>query len=429
VLWIAFVLVHVGVAVLGWHQPNAPMGDVYLVYERWSAAWLNGGWIDPSVYGLTQVREYVGFVGIDEPWVYPQLAIIPMLLARAFAFIDGYTPAWAILVTIIDALAFALLVGRGRSRGRVTAAWFWLAFLALIGPIGLYRIDTVTVALAVAGGLWLVGRPWLGSSLLAIGVWIKVWPAAIIAAAVIALRRRFAVIGGAIAVTVVTAGTVALLGGGSHILGFIGDQTGRGLQIEAPVSSFYLWRSALMLPDSAVFYDPDMLTFQVSGPFLNQMIAIMTPVLVLVMASIAGLGAYKVWRRATFARLFPALTLALVLGFIVFNKVGSPQYQVWIIAPLVLGLVLDRRRWAKPAVLGLLIALLTQIVYPLLYDGLMLSYPYPLPTLMLTLRNAAVVALFIWTVVILVRVPTHRVARAVPSRPSAQPAAALADGA
>lgn len=426
-LWIAFVLVHVGVAVLGWYQPNAPMGDVYLVYERWSTAWMNGGYIDPSTYGFARSQEYVGFVGIDVAWVYPQLAIIPMLLARLFIGIDGYTPAWAILVTIIDALAFAVLVGRGRSRGRVTGAWFWLAFIALIGPIGLYRLDTVTVALAIAGGLWLVGRPWLGSALLAVGVWMKVWPAAIIAAAVIALRRRFAVIGGALAVTVVTAATVAIAGGGSHLLGFVGDQTGRGLQIEAPVSTFYLWRSALMLPDSAVYYNPNMLTFEVSGPMLNEVIAIMTPLLVLVMASVAGLGAYKVWRGASFSRLFPPLALALVLGFIAVNKVGSPQYQVWIVAPLVLGLVLDRRRWALPSLLGLVIALLTQIVYPLMYDGLMLTHPYVVPTLMLTLRNIAVVALFVWTVVILARVPMHRRVRAASASPVA-PAVALADG-
>lgn len=425
-LWIAFALVHLFVAVLGWNQPNAPMGDVYLVYERWSTAWLHGGWIAPTVYGLTQSKEFVGFVGIDEAWVYPQLAMVPMLLAQLFAWIWGYTPAWAILVTLIDAAAFAVLLGRARSRGRITAAWFWLAFILAIGSVGLYRLDAVTVALSVAGCLWLVGRPWLGSALLAVGVWVKVWPAAIIAAALIALRRRLAVVGGAVVVSVVTVLVVVLLGGGSHLLGFVGDQTNRGLQIEAPVSTFYLWRSALLLPDSNVFYNPDMLTFEVSGPLLNQVISLMTPLLVLAMGSILALGAYKVWRGATFSRLFPALSLALVLGFIVFNKVGSPQYQVWMVAPLVIGLAVDRRRWAKPAVLALAVAFLTQLVYPYVYDGLMLTHPYAGPVFVLTLRNLAVIALFAWTMTILSKVPAHVTGR---SRTVAvEPAVALADG-
>ena len=71
----------------------------------------------------------------------------------------------------------------------------------------------------------------------------------------------------------------------------------------------------------------------------------MTPLLVVAVAAVAGLGAFKAWRGASFVRLFPPLALALVLAFIVFNKVGSPQYMTWIIAPLVVGLVIDRRRW------------------------------------------------------------------------------------
>ena len=54
----------------------------------------------------------------------------------------------------------------------------------------MYRIDAVTVPLAVAGCLWLVGRPLVASVLLAVATWIKVWPAALLAAAFIAVRRR-----------------------------------------------------------------------------------------------------------------------------------------------------------------------------------------------------------------------------------------------
>ncbi len=234
VLWAAFAIVHVGVAWLGFVLPNEPMGDVYRVYEPWSTSALQGH----------------GIVGIDQSWVYPQLALLPMLLAHAFAWIAGYTVGWAIVVIAADAVAFAVLIGRARSAGRVTAGWFWLAYIALLGPVGLYRLDGFTVALVVLGCLWLVGRPWLASVLLSVATWMKVWPAAVLAAAVVALRRRGALVGGAVLVTALTLLVIAALDGAANAFGFIGDQTTRGLQVEAPVSMPYLWGALLGIPDS-----------------------------------------------------------------------------------------------------------------------------------------------------------------------------------
>ncbi|BDV30102.1 hypothetical protein Microterr_07620 [Microbacterium terricola] len=389
-LWVAFAIVHLGVAVLGFVAPFLPMGDVTNVYDPWSRAAVAG----------------TGLVGVTEQWVYPQLALIPMVLARGFAWIAGYEAGWAILVTLCNALTFSLLVSRPRSRGRITAAWFWLAFIALLGPVAMYRIDAITVPLALAGCLWLVGRPMLGSILLAVATWIKVWPAALLAAAVVAVRRRLTVVGGALLVTAVTVGAVVVAGGGPHVLGFISGQTGRGLQLEAPVSMFYLWRAVAGVEGSFVYYSDDMLTYQVAGPQVDLVIAAMTPLLVLAVAVVAGLGAWRAWRGASFARLFPTLALAFVLTLIVFNKVGSPQFMTWLIAPIAVGLVIDRRRWTRPAVLGLLAAGLTQLIYPFTYLGLLMVEP--LPVLLLTARNGLVVVFLVWTLVDLARVPARR---------------------
>ena len=169
-LWAAFVAVHVLVAGLGWVLPNHPMGDVRLVYQPWSAAALGGG----AVMGITAM------------WVYPQLALVPMLLTQVLAVpfapalgIDSaYLIGWAVLITIGDLMGFAALVGRGRVRRRRLAGWFWTGALLLLGPIVLYRIDAVTVSLAIVGGLWLARRPAAGAALLTIGAWIKIWPGA-----------------------------------------------------------------------------------------------------------------------------------------------------------------------------------------------------------------------------------------------------------
>lgn len=396
-LWIAFAVVHVAVAVFGFLMPNQPMGDTYFVYEPWSQQALAGQ----------------GIVGVDSSWVYPQLALLPMLLAFSIRWIAGYEVAWAVMVIAFNAIAFALLIGRGRSAGRSTAAVFWLAYTALLGPIAMYRIDAVTVPLAIAGCLWLIGRPWVASVLLAIATWIKVWPAALLAAAIIAVRRRIALIGGALIVSGAVIWAVVALGGGAHVFGFFADQADRGLQLEAPVSTFYLWRAVARIPGSRIYYDQDLLTFQVMGPQIDVVIALMTPLLMIVVLAIATIGVVKTRRGASFAALFPSLALSLVLALIVVNKVGSPQYLTWVIAPIVLGLVIDRRRWWGIASAALATALLTQLEYPLLY-GYLLSADAVAATV-LTVRNLLLIALLIWSIVRLVRVPV-RVRHPVPER-------------
>lgn len=385
-LWIGFVLVHAVVIWLGFADDRAASWDVDQLYRWWAWLTLDGDAVP----------------GITEDWVYPVLAHVPILLAAAPAPLVDYTPAWGLVITAADAAAFAVLVGRGRSRGRVLAAWFWLAALLALGGVGMFRLDAITVPLAVAGSLWLVGRPWLGSVLLAVGTWIKVWPAALLAAAVIAVRRRLAVVGGAAVVSGLVVVGVLVAGGAPHLFGFVGDQTSRGLQIEAPASTVHLLLATSGVPGVSVVHIQELITFELTGPGVDAVVAAMTPVLVIGMLAIAAVGALKAWRGAAFASLFPSLALTLVLGFIVLNKVGSPQYMTWVIAPLVIGLVVDRRRWIGPAALALVILALTQLIFPFWYDAILLLAPAAVG--LLVVRNVLLVALFAWSIVRLARV-------------------------
>src|SRR5690606_17366190 len=153
-------------------------------------------------------------VGIDTAWVYPIGALLPM----GFAYLLGsefYGPLWLVLVTALDAVALAVLARRSR-----TAAWWWILFLAGLGPVAVARIDAVTAPLAILALLWLQRRPAVAGALLALATWIKVWPAALIGAAVVALRTRIAVLIGAAACTAVILIGALLLGGGPGLLSF-----------------------------------------------------------------------------------------------------------------------------------------------------------------------------------------------------------------
>lgn len=393
VLWCAFLFVHLLTAWLGWVYPSQPMGDVVLVYEPWASSALGGGPI----------------VGITETWVYPQVALVPMLIAAALAaplvpvlgVSSAYLVGWAALVIILDAIAFGVLVGRSPSHARRVAAWFWCAALLLLGPIALYRIDAITVPLAVIGGLWLVSRPALGAAILTIGAWIKIWPGALVLAAVVAVRARVRVV---LAAAVVTAGVVAalfLLGADTEILGFLTEQTGRGLQIEAVAATPFLWLA--VAGAARIEYSFEILTFQITAPGVDAVAAALTPLMVIAVLAVTALGAFKDARGASFPRLFPPLALTLVTLLIVTNKVGSPQFQTWLIAPVILWMVLDRVRARVPAVVVLALCLLTCMVYPLGYDALLRADA--LAVAVLTVRNILLVVLLILGVRALLRVP------------------------
>ena len=70
---------------------------------------------------------------------------------------------------------------------------------------------------------------------------------------------------------------------------------------------------------------------------------------------------------------------------IVFNKVGSPQYIGWLAAPIIAGLILEKKRFVAPAVIALVLGALTQGFYPFLYNGVLNVQPLELS--ILTLRN------------------------------------------
>lgn len=377
-----FTLVHIIVAVQGFTYPNLPMGDLGNVYEPWSHAAIAGH-----------------VVGIDESWVYPQFALVPMLLAYGISLVLGpvtggwaYFIAWALLVTALDIAAFAALLGRGPGRVRRTAAWFWCVALLLLGPIAMYRIDAVTVPVAIVGGLWVLRRPRTAAVMLMIGAWVKVWPGALLVAAVVAARRRrlMLLLTAAAALAVIVA-SLWMIGADRHLFGFLAAQTERGLQVESVAATPLLWLA--FAGAARIDFDHELITWQVVHPAADVLAAILTPVLAIMVTLLFVLGIRRSVGGASFGRLFPPLALALVAALIVCNKVGSPQFQTWLIAPMILWIVFDRARAPVSAVLVLVSCGLTHLVYPLTYAGLLQLELVPL--LLLTARNTVVLVLLV----------------------------------
>ena len=383
VLWAAFVIVHLWLGTLNLTGPGLPMGDVTYTYKFWT---------DQALFS-----DY--WVGVDSVWVYPIVAILPMLASMALGP-ELYGNTWLSIVFVLNAVAFAMLTGWGFSRERIAVAWWWVAFLFLLGPISLARIDSITVPLAIIGVLLLAKRPGAAAVILAIATWIKVWPAALLAAIVVATRERLTVIWAAFAVSVGVIIIALAYGAGLNVFSFFTQQTGRGLQVEAPIATVWLWLAKAGLADAHVVYSQEILTYQIEGQGVDVASQLMTPIMALAALVVLGLGVLAVRRGASSAQVLPPLALALVVALLVFNKVGSPQFVSWLAVPVILGLVTAAAgrgvQFHIPAVLVLGIGGLTQAFYPVLYANL-LGLDTVL-VIIITVRNLLYLVLLAWAV-------------------------------
>ncbi|MDQ4137986.1 MAG: DUF2029 domain-containing protein [Actinomycetota bacterium] len=383
-LWSAFLLVHGLLAAVNLSNPGLSLPDVIVVYRNWvESGTVHGEWL-----------------ALDAPWVYPVLALIPMLASLALG--PGLQAVvWLAIVTVLDAVALWLLL-REPDQGRAhRAAWWWVAFLLLLGPIAVTRIDAITVPIALAAVLLLHRRPAIAGLLLAAGAWMKIWPAALFLAALVAMRTRWRVLAGGAVISAVVIATGLLLGSGWNVLSFLTMQGSRGLQIESVAAVPFLW-DAMLTGKPALYYDREMLTFQLLAPESEFAGAFLNPLLAVAVLGLLALGAAGLRRQADQTELLAVLSLGLVLGMLVFNKVGSPQLVTWLAVPIVFGMArLPLRTVALPVMLGLPVAALTQLVYPYLYDRLLALDPAVL--VLLTLRNALYLVLLAWAVLALVR--------------------------
>ena len=239
----------------------------------------------------------------------------------------------------------------------------------------------------------------------------------------IALRDRWVVAIAAAASTATVIVFALLAGSGDNVLSFITQQTGRGIQIESPVAGLWLWQMVAGAPESFIYYDSAILTFQVAGPGVDAVAAAMTPLLaaVVLAVSLLGIRAARSAARAGMneTQVLATLSLALVLVLIVLNKVGSPQFTTWLAVPVVLGLLSEgATRFRLPAALSLCIAVLTQLVYPYFYDLLLVADPVLVA--IVTARNVLLLTLMVWSIVELVRLGGRQTAGHLSASPPAR---------
>ncbi|WP_081882216.1 glycosyltransferase 87 family protein [Cryobacterium sp. MLB-32] len=352
--------------------------------------------------------------GINVEWVYPIGALLPIALAGVAGPLL-YQLLWFLMTVALNAVAVAALTSGGRRRSGYKAAWVWLLLSFILSPVGLLRLEGLTAPLVIAGLVFLATRPVLAGVLLSVATWIKVWPAAVLLAVVAASRQRVTVILAGAAVTSLVAAFVWLMGGLQFLTGFVTMQSDRALQLEAPVTTPWVWLAAIGHQRTTIYENLAISTREVSGPGTSFMAAMMTPVMFAALLAIFVLMLCALRRRTTDASALLLIgALALVGAFVIFNKVGSPQYMLWIAPIVAVGVAQDWWRWRVPAYLMVLIAILTTLVFPVFYLPLIDGDPFAV--LLLTGRNALLIVLFGWSVRVLWSLALGRTAVVVPAR-------------
>ncbi|WP_427018992.1 glycosyltransferase 87 family protein [Pseudarthrobacter sp. P1] len=382
-LW-GFIVVHLVFLVLA--AVLSLRGEAFsdtFIYREWTMA----GFHDENLSGG------------PSPWVYPILALIPMAVA-GLAGPGPFFFLWVLMITILDGLAIGKLTNWGRHQHSIRAAWWWLVFVLLMGWLGFARVDGFTAPLVLIALAFGVAQPFLAALLLAIGTWMKVWPAAVLLSLFTVVKNRVQVVLAGVVATAFVVALAAGMGAVPKLLNFLTQQGDRGMQLEATFTTPWLWLSVLHLGESHMYMNTGINSMQVDGPGTAFMAWLMQPLLVLaalVVAAMTFRALHNGGRSAGVDRteLLLAGSLTMATAFVVFNKVGSPQFMVWLAPAVAVGLAHNFKEWRVPATMLIAIAVATYFIYPLFYDAL--SHNNPLMAGVLTIRNVLLVVLFAWS--------------------------------
>ena len=359
------------------------IGDVYY-YQRKIAAMFEVGL--PNT-----LNEY--------PTPVAWILTIPYVLGAGSQ--TGYAIAFVAGMMALDA-GFTYLLWRHNGRRHDRSITFWLLFVLLIGPLSYLRFDILPAVLAGAAVLYARRVPWVTGALTGLGAAIKLWPALLWLAFLAHKPARKPVTIAFLASGVGLALLSLIFGGWTRLVSPLTWQSGRGLQIES------IWATPLMIARAA---DPQRWTVGFSAFQAFEIFGAGVPTLLLLsnIATVLGLGTMI----ALYVRGFRAsapdqvaiglVVLSIVAIMIVTNKTLSPQYLLWLGGPMAALLLVkrtevterERRTIRRLAAQLLVLALLTQLVYPVLYGGLLREQGQALlilATFVTALRNLGLLA-------------------------------------
>jgi len=335
------------------------------------------------VHGAIPYRDFYVEYPPGAISIFTLPALVPGHYELAFRFLQLLFG-----VTLVALVAF--LVRYRSSVTRVAGPLVVGAMPFLLGPVVFFRYDLWPALLVTASLLALERRGHaLAGSALGAAVAAKIFAVVLLPlflAVALARSERAArrLVAGFIAGGAVFALPFVLLGPGGVAFS-LRSQFGRGLQIESLGGSALLFLHTVGIGRPVILFRSGSLN--VVGGLADALAVAESVALVAVVVAIS----VACWRRR--GDLDPRLvSAALVLATIVFAKVLSPQYLVWIV-PLV---AICETTGGGVLVLLCVVLGLSQLVYPTLYDQLVAGEV--VPSVLLVTRNVLLFVVMLVTV-------------------------------
>jgi len=295
---------------------------------------------DVALYATDAHRMLDGQIPYRDFFVeYPPGALVTFIVP-AIVSTAHYTTLFKILMAVLGAaticVAAVVAAKLGESPRRSAVALAWIAITPLLlGPLLLDEYDLWPTLLACLALLALLaGRERVGAGLLGFGAATKVYPAAILPAALVWIYRRSgrrAAVQGLVAAAVVAAATyvVFVVLGPGGVWASVEIHLRRGLQKES------LGSAVLYVLDQLGLYkahidETNANWTELTGPAGDTLATVSSLCQIAAALAVAALAV----RRRPEPRTLLYATAAAVAGFVAFGKVFSPQYLIWLV-PLV----------------------------------------------------------------------------------------------
>lgn len=322
------------------------------------AIWATG--IDTEVMNYRYGNAQEIFSGTVPATEYPPLALVFIALPMVFADTPfGYNVAFIaeMLILMVAGLYLSSKLATDLGRDAKQGMLLYTVLMILMLEFVLDRFDVIPAVMTLGAlHLFLSGRRELAFLLLALGTLTKLYPALLFPVLIIflwfngerrdMLRGALVFIGtGAVAVAVCMATNPDL------ITGFMGYHGDRPLQIESVASSLVYLLSIPGLTDVWIQSATDpgsFLSDNLRGPLPDAVASMMMPVMVVAIIGVCVLYAWK--RRSSSddgVRLAALAMLGCLMAFVVFNKVFSSQYLIWLIPSVLLVLLVSDERLSK----------------------------------------------------------------------------------
>ncbi len=392
----------------------AASGWTYAALWAISRAFLAYVWAHFVTFVMGDVTYYLSQITNSTSWSsslveYPTPVAWAMELLRWVTGGNQGTFVWAFATAMLalDAAMARMTWRLSSPQWRVPAVLTWIVFVVFLGPIAYFRFDMAPAVLAGAGAFLVRRRPALAGTLIACGAALKLWPALLVLP-LLGMGRRgtraaigFGVTGGTLALTSL------VFGGWGRLLSPLAWQSNRGLQIESLPATPLMWLRAFSRGRDWIVGLSNYNAYEISGPGAQVALQIASVATMLGFLLAIIIGVRAAWSIKRTPRTVAAVMLAIILIMIDVNKTLSPQYILWLGGPLTAliggGEDDSRPSLSWPVVWSLLcmvLAFLTQIVFPLQYGNLVSGSGAPQAVAALVARN---VLLIVITVVVSIK--------------------------